>query len=56
LSRARGEHLKKDLADDDIVDAIAGLWTAHRIANGTAEALPSPPPRDETGLPMQIVF
>ena len=56
LERARGDHSKLDLADDDIVDAIAGLWTAHRIAEGTAETLPASPPRDETGLSMEIVF
>jgi predicted RNase H-like nuclease len=56
LARARGGHLKKDLADDDILDAIAALWTAHRIADGSCETLPESPPVDETGLPMQIVF
>jgi predicted RNase H-like nuclease len=56
LERARGKQLKKDLADDDIVDAIAGLWTAHRIAKGEAETLPVSPAHDETGLPMEIVF
>ena len=56
LSRARGDFLKKDLAADDILDAIAGLWTAHRIATGAAETLPASPPRDETGLPMEMVF
>ena len=56
LERARGGYLKKVLADDDIVDAIAALWTAQRIAAGVAKALPDSPPRDETGLPMQIVY
>lgn len=56
LERARGAHLKKHLADDDILDAIAGLWTAHRIADGTAETLPTAPPCDGTGLPMEMVF
>jgi predicted RNase H-like nuclease len=56
LARARGDYLKRDLADDDILDAIAGLWTAHRIAAGKAETLPASPPRDETGLPIEIVF
>ncbi len=56
LASARGEHLKKDLADDDIVDAIAALWTAHRIADGSAETLPRRPPRDSAGLRMEIVF
>ncbi len=56
LGQARGNYLKKDLADDDVLDAIAGLWTAHRIADGLAETLPALPPRDETGLPLEIVF
>lgn len=56
LRRARGEYLRKDVASDDILDAIAALWTAHRIAEGAARTLPASPPRDETDLPMQIVF
>ncbi|MEM9174771.1 MAG: DUF429 domain-containing protein [Myxococcota bacterium] len=56
VGRARGDARKKDVADDDILDAIATLWTAHRILDGSCERLPDPPPKDETGLPMQIVF
>jgi predicted RNase H-like nuclease len=56
LTRARGSYLKKHLADDDVLDAIAGLWTAHRIAAGTAKTLPDRAPRDSTGLPMEIVY
>jgi predicted RNase H-like nuclease len=56
LARARGAHRRKDLADDDILDAVAALWTAHRLADGTAETLPSAPPQDDCGLPMQIVY
>jgi len=56
LARARGTCTKAELADDDILDAVALLWTAHRIARGEAATLPASPPRDETGLPMQIVF
>ncbi len=56
LVRARGPHGRNALADDDILDAIAALWTAHRIAAGTAERVPTAPPHDATGLPMQIVF
>ena len=56
LKQARGTYLKKELADDDVVDAIAGLWTAQRIADGTAETLPETPPVDDTGLAMEIVF
>ena len=53
---ARGEHLKKVLSDDDILDAIAALWTAHRIETGEAQVLPDAPPKDLTGISMQIVY
>lgn len=56
LGRARGGHPKTHLADDDVLDAVATLWTAHRIASGAAQTLPDSPPMDETGLPMRIVF
>ena len=56
LARARGDCLKKDVADDDILDAIAALWTATRIARGEAETLPAIPPADSTGLRMELVF
>lgn len=56
LKRARGGHLKKDLADDDILDAIAALWSATRIASGEAKTLPNDPPRDRAGLRMEMVF
>lgn len=57
LSRARGGHARAALADDDILDAVAALWTACRIAGGAAEAIPAGrPPRDAAGRPMEIVF
>ena len=56
IGRARDGHLKKHLADDDILDAIAALWTATRIANDLASSLPALPPLDSTGLPMRIVY
>jgi len=43
------------IAEDDVLDAFAALWTAGRIAAGTAAAIPSAPPRDAFGLRMQIV-
>jgi len=55
LSVARGDLPKHQLADDDILDAIAVLWTTRRIHGGTAETLPAAPPHDATGLPMRIV-
>ncbi len=61
LERARasgsdGPHRKKDLADDDILDAVATLWTAHRIVDGRAACVPEDPPLDDCGLPMEIVY
>jgi predicted RNase H-like nuclease len=56
LQAARGGHLKKDVADDDILDAIAALWTATRIFGGRARTLPEQPPMDSTGLRMEIVY
>lgn len=44
------------VADDDILDAIAALWTATRIAEGRARTLPAVPPVDPTGLRMEIVY
>lgn len=56
VERAREGYAKKELADDDVLDAIAALWTAHRIAAGTSVSLPERPPRDDENLPMQIVY
>jgi predicted RNase H-like nuclease len=44
------------VADDDILDALAALWTARRIQSGSATRLPSgPEERDAFGLPMQML-
>jgi predicted RNase H-like nuclease len=40
---------------DDLLDALAALWTARRVAAGTARTLPENPPSDRFGLPMRIV-
>jgi predicted RNase H-like nuclease len=40
---------------DDLLDALAALWTAERIARGQALTLPAEPPCDEHGLRMEIV-
>jgi len=56
LAGARGCVRRRDLADDDILDAIAVLWTAHRIARGEAVSLPEAGVVDATGLPMEIVY
>ncbi|BCS35018.1 hypothetical protein TBR22_A42440 [Luteitalea sp. TBR-22] len=41
-------------AADDLLDAFAVLWTAHRIAAGEAVRRPEPPDLDGTGLRMAI--
>jgi predicted RNase H-like nuclease len=56
LAEARGERPKKDVADDDLLDAIAALWTATRIARGVAKTLPESAPLDGRGRRMEIVY
>ena len=48
--------LKKHVSDDDILDAIAALWTANRINDGNNETLPPKPQTDAKGLRMKIVY
>lgn len=47
---------RRDVADDDLLDAFAALWTAERVLRGEARTLPDPPPHDACGLPMRIVY
>jgi predicted RNase H-like nuclease len=56
LARARDGHARGSVADDDILDAIAALWTATRIAQGRARTLPEKPLEDAHGLRMEIVY
>ena len=42
-------------ADDDILDALAALWTAQRIGAGMAVRLPVVPEFDRYGLPMRML-
>jgi predicted RNase H-like nuclease len=51
----RDRYTRKDVADDDILDAFAALWTAERILRGIARSLPEKPPVDARGLAMRIV-
>ena len=46
--------LPKDASDDDILDALAALWTAHRIHSGIAVCVSNKQEQDEFGLPMQM--
>jgi predicted RNase H-like nuclease len=52
----RLRYTRKDVADDDILDAFAALWTAERIWNEEAEVVPVDPPQDSRGLPMRMVY
>jgi predicted RNase H-like nuclease len=40
---------------DDVLDAAAAAWSAHRIANGTARSLPDPPEIVD-GYPVAISY
>ncbi|NUP38908.1 MAG: DUF429 domain-containing protein, partial [Streptomyces sp.] len=41
---------------DDVLDAAAAAWSAHRIALGTAASLPDPPETTRDGLPVAIWY
>jgi len=56
LQRVRAQLAPLRAPADDILDAFAALWTAERIAKGTARTLPEDPPRDARGLCMEIVY
>ncbi|ROO29872.1 NUDIX hydrolase [Salinisphaera orenii MK-B5] len=54
LEAVRAAHPRKALADDDIADALACLFTAERVAAGRHQVLPGRPAYDADGLPMRI--
>lgn len=56
VASARRRVAKRDVTDDDLLDALAALWTATRIVAGQARTLPAVPPVDATGLRMEIVY
>ena len=41
---------------DDVFDAAAAAWSAHRIATGTAQCLPTAPEHDAHGRPVAIRY
>lgn len=47
---------KKLAAPDDVLDALAALWSAERILAGAAQTLPSPVAIDSVGLIMAIWY
>ena len=51
------QHAKKGrgCSTDDLLDALAAIWTAGRIVNGVAVTVPANPGHDRFGLPMEMV-
>ena len=47
---------KSQVADNDIFDAFAALWTAERIYRGEAQRIPEQPPVDAVGLRMEMWY
>ncbi|MEU6848477.1 DUF429 domain-containing protein [Actinacidiphila alni] len=62
LLAAQGVHLGDDLGEadsvptDDVLDAAAAAWSAHRIATGAATCMPATPERDTEGRPVSIWY
>jgi len=54
LARARENYLVKEVATDDILDAMVGAVTAMQFPR--LSTLPETPLLDEQGLPMEIVY
>lgn len=52
--RFRHEFRARDVSDDDILDALAALWSAIRIESGTAVCIGPEDAKDELGLPMNM--
>ena len=46
----------RQAATDDVLDALAALWSAERIAGGRARSLPAQVEPDTTGLPAAIWY
>jgi len=49
-------HEPKQVAPDDILDALAAAWTASQIVLGKAKTLPKNPELDSKGLRMEILY
>ena len=55
VDKALDKFLRKDLARDDILDAIA-LAVCAKLVLKSIRTVPPDPPRDKKGLPMEIVY
>ena len=56
MTALRDRHWCHEVADDDLHDAFAALWTAERIYTAQFRSLPEEPVVDFVGLPMRIAF
>ncbi|MEK9952279.1 MAG: DUF429 domain-containing protein [Curvibacter sp.] len=54
--RLLDEFPRRAVQADDVLDALACLWTAQRLAQGRARTLPAAPPQDACGLRMAIHY
>jgi predicted RNase H-like nuclease len=50
-----GGRIKAKMADDDILDAAALLWTADRFQRGLCKTFPPVPSKDAVGLEMSVI-
>ncbi|MEN9877063.1 MAG: hypothetical protein RLZZ158_102 [Cyanobacteriota bacterium] len=55
FAEIRGRYKRREMADDDILDALACLWSAERIASGNHLHVGQPGQIDACGIPMQIL-
>ena len=55
-NQVRRQQPRSLVADDDINDAFAALWTAARIYSGSARVMPDPPDIDSNGIAMGIWY
>lgn len=56
VRQALAERRPGQCAADDVLDALALLWLAERLAVGQARTLPAQPPLDACGVPMAITI
>ena len=56
VSQGLGQYQSQYVQKDDVLDAGAACWTAHRIYRGYAEKLPLDPSRDAENLAMEMWF
>lgn len=55
FAAVRSQWRRSAVADDDILDAFAALWSAERLIHGQADVLPQQAEHDNLGLAMEIV-